>query len=813
MDKEKPLAYTPESESKWQKFWEENQIYKFDPNSSKPIYSIDTPPPTVSGQIHIWHIFSYTQAEVIARFKKIMGYNLFYPFWFDDNWLPTERLVEKEIWKKAVEMDRLEFNQECLKITKLYREKFKKLWQSMGFSVDWNLAYSTISPEVQKISQHSFLDLIKKEIIFQKDSPALWCTECQTAVAQAEVEDKEIDSVFYDVEFNLEDWSPIIIATTRPELLPSCLAVFVNPEDTRYANLIWKNIITPLWDKVKILSDEKAKIDKWTWVVMCCSYWDETDIYWANKYSLWEKIILDKAWKITNSKVEGLDWLHVKKARHFIVEMLKSNNKIISEKNIKHDVWVHERCSTPMEIITVKQWFINILDIKEKLIKAWEKINWKPKHMKKRYLEWVENLKWDWCISRQRYFWIPIPVWYSKKTWEIILPDISQLPVDPLKDRPKNLPDWHTYDDITEEKDVLDTWATSSLTPLINSNFYEKDNLNEKILPFDLRPQAHDIIRTWALYTIVKSLYHTGEIPFKDIMISWHVLASKSEKFSKSKDNAKITPEELIKKYWADPIRYWACGWSLGKDVVFDEKEIENGRRLVIKLLNASRFAVMNLWDFNPKEKFDFANLQNIDKWIINRSKQVADQMKIHFESFEFWHAIIEFEKFFWKDFCDNYLEISKNKIYSFWKFENWEINKKSAQIWLYNALLNILKLISPILPHITEELYQNYFRKFEETISIHNEKYPSWIDKDNLNTFNILDSEVRKLFELIDLIRKYKTENKIKFWQEMKDINIWWTTEEIEVLKKFTDDIKSISKTSNVNFNIWDVFKCEILN
>ncbi len=804
---ENNLRYSQDSEKKWQEFWESNKTNKFNPETSKPIYSIDTPPPTVSGKIHIWHIFSYTQAEVIARYKKMNWNELFYPFGFDDNWLPTEKLVEKEIWKKWSEMDREEFNAECLKVTKAYREKFKMLWQSLGFSVDWDLSYSTISPEVQKVSQTSFLNLIKKWAIYHKESPALWCPECQTAIAQAEVEKKELDSVFYDVAFSLENGEILTISTTRPELMPACVAIFVNPEDQRYSDIVWKNAITPFWANVRILSDDKVDIEKWSGAVMCCTYWDETDMYWVKKYSLDEKIILDKTGKIINTWDEELDWAYHKKARKIIVERLREQGKILAAKDIKHDVWTHERCWTPIEILTVKQWFIKIIDIKDKLIQMWEEISWHPSHMKKRYLEWVENLKWDWCISRQRQFWISIPVWYSSKTWEIILPEAEQFPLNTLSTFPKNLPEWHTREDIYPERDVLDTWATSSLTPLINAEFFEDSNLKNKILPMSLRPQAHDIIRTWALYTIIMGYYHTWTIPFKDIMISGHVLAWKWEKISKSKDNAWSSPEELIAKHWADSVRYWACWWTLGKDMAFDEKEIMKWKKLVTKLWNAARYAELNLGDFDAKAEFSLNDLQPIDKWIIDKSLLVGKEMKKHLDKFNIGNAIISFEQYFWADFCDNYLEIVKDKVANFWSYENWEILKKSSQYWMYNALLNILKLISPVMPHISEELYQWYFRQYEQELSIHNLAFPYAENKDDA-----LDAEAEKLFEIIELTRKFKTDNSIKYWQESEKIIVGWSEEDLVILKKYSNDIRSISRSASVEFAISEESNVQIM-
>lgn len=805
-------TYNPlESEKKWQEFWEQNQINKYEENSAKPTYSIDTPPPTVSGKIHIWHIFSYTQAEVIARFKRMSWYNLYYPFGFDDNWLPTEILVEKETWKRATVIWRLEFVKECLKTTEFYREKFKDLWQSVWLSVDWDLKYSTISAPVQTISQKSFLNLLKKGFIYKKNSPSLWCTKCGTSVAQAEVEDKELDWIFFQLKFQLEDGWDVLIATTRPELLPACLAVFVNPTDERYKSYIWKNIITPLWTKVKILSDEKVSIEKWTWVVMCCSYWDETDLYWIQTYNLPEKIIVNTRWVIVDTGIEGLDWLKLKEAKSFIVEMLKAQDKISSQTAIVHSVWTHERCGTPVEIIPVWQWFIKVIDQKERLLALADEIKWNPEYMKKRYIDWVENLKWDWCISRQRYFGIPVPIWYSKKTWEVILPSESQLPIDPLKDLPDVLPAWHTADDIIPESDVLDTWATSSLTPIINGKWQTPTVLEQHLKPMTLRPQAHDIIRTWAFYTIVMSMYHNDTIPFENIMISGHVLAWKWEKISKSKNNAWKSPEELIQLYWADSLRYWACGWGLWKNIILDEEEIKKWRKLLIKLWNSAKFVSMNLQDFDPKQSFDIDKLQPLDNWLLLKINQLWERMKTLLNDFEFWLARIEFEDFFWRVFCDQYLEIVKDKIYNFDKYENWVEKKLSAQYALYNTLYALLRLISPLIPHITEELYQLYFKEFEWVISIHKTSYEIWL-KANW-TYSDLNKQWELLLSLVDEMRKTKTLNWIKLWQAVSKIIITDSAENINILKQFSDDIKGVSKSQDLEFIVWDEKKIEIEN
>ena len=792
-----------ESEAKWQAFREENQLYAFDKESDKPVYSIDTPPPTVSGKIHIGHIFSYTQAEVIARFKRMSGYNVFYPFGFDDNGLPTERLVEKEIGKKGSEMPRQEFVAQCLEVTKHYREVFKDLWKSVGISADWNLEYSTISPEVQKISQRSFLDLVAKWAMYKKNAPALRCTECQTWVAQAEVEDKEFESVFYDIQFNLEDGSPLIIATTRPELLPACVAVFVNKEDSRYQHLIGKNVITPLGTKVPMLSDEKVGIDKGTGVVMCCTYGDETDMYWVKTYDLPEKIILDKAGTLINTGVPALDGLKCKAARKVLVEQLKSEGKILKELPITHSVGTHERDGVPMEIIPVAQWFIAVLPIKNKITEAGNQINWYPDHMKKRFDEWVENLKWDRCVSRQRFYGIPIPVRYSKITGETILPDADQLPVNPITDRPNTLPAGHTYEDIIPETDVLDTWATSSLTPQINSKRGEADSLEHKIFPMSLRPQAHDIIRTWAFYTIVKAIYHNNTIPRKDIMISGHVLASKGEKLSKSKNNGGAEPTDLIRDHSADAIRYRTCSASLGKNAVFEESEIQNGKKLVTKLRNAANFVFMNLADFDRTTQLNESDLAPIDLRLFKQANETSAAMTKHLGDYEFGLARIAFEKFFWHDFCDHYLEIVKDKIYKFDKYENGTKEKTSAQFTLYHGLYAILRMIAPILPFITEELYQTHYQNEQKLTSIHQAGFPNNDIYTIAQDMEMINKTVDQLFAIIEKTRWYKTENKLGLGTEIAELKIMGDEKLNQELAKMTNDIKSVTRAQSISFEI----------
>jgi valyl-tRNA synthetase len=786
-------------ESRWSEFWETENIYGYAPTLEKPRFSIDTPPPTVSGSIHIGHVFSYTQAEVIARFKRMQGFNVFYPFGFDDNGLPTERLVEKELEVKGSTMDSGDFTAKCYEITAASRLKMRQLWKSLGLSVDWNLEYSTISPEVQRISQRSFIELLEKGRIQRKESPALWCPECQTSLAQADVEDKDLDSQFHKIRFRLEDGKEIVIATTRPELLRACVGVFVHPEDERYKDIIGKTITTPLGDNVRIIADDKVSITKGTGVVMCCSYGDETDLYWIKKHKLEEKIIIGK-----DGKMDALDdhgetrKVPIKAKRKEVLQRLREQGDIIQSENIKHSVGVHERCDTPVEILPVNQWFIEILDLKEKLIAAADQIKWHPEYMKTRYVQWVSGLNWDWCVSRQRFYGVPLPVWISKKNGEIILPGKDQLPVDPRVDMPAVLPAGHSSEDIIGESDVLDTWATSSLTPQINGKWGEKGDRMPEIFPMDLRPQAHDIIRTWLLYTVIQSDLHHGELPWGDVMISGHVQKKKGEKISKSRDHKAMSPEELIAKYSADAVRYWACGARTGTDVVFDEKEIVNGKRLVIKMLNAGKLIVKNLDGFNPKENLDENELSDIDKWILARVQETAAIMRRHLEDYEVGLARSEFEKFFWNDYCGNYLEIVKGRLYGNLDTAD-DVAKNgriSAQYTLYKSFLAVIKLIAPYLPFITEEIYQGYFREFEGEKSLH-------ITEQSREEAH-LDPEIGERMviftDILDHVRRFKAQNSMGAGKEIEAIVFEGTRRQIASISPVLRDLLGVTKAKKFN-------------
>jgi valyl-tRNA synthetase len=765
-------------EEKIKAFWEKEKIYKFDLKASSAkaesskkkgkVYSIDTPPPYISGNMHIGHAYSYSQQDFIARFHRMFDGSVFYPFGTDDNGLPTERYVEKKNNIKSKSMTRARFIELCLKTLKEMTPVFVKDWKNLAISCDYDCYYSTIDKNTQKISQKSFIDLYKQGDIYVKDFPTLWCPDCQTSVAQAELEDKELPSLFSTLKFKCEN-KDLLIATTRPELLGACVAVFVNPEDKRYKSLVGKKAKVPLFNnEVLIIADDSAELDKGTGVLMICSYGDKYDAEAINRHKLESKVILNQDGTLNIGPYKGLK---IKDARKKILEDLKNADLITEQKNITHTVNVHDKCGVEIEILPTKQWFIRILDKKKKFIEQGKKINWYPEFMFKRYENWVNGLEWDWSISRERHFGIPIPVWQCTKCNEIILPIEKELPVDPLETH-KKCP--KCKNDAKGEEKVLDTWATSSLSPQISSSLRD----NKVKIPFSLRPQAHDIIRTWAFYTIVKSYLHEKEIPWKDIVISGYVTLG-GEKMSKSKGNV-ISPGEVMKNYSADALRFAAAGSKLGEDSDYHEKDLITGKKFETKLWNASNFVFMNLSGYDGKKP---KKLEKIDELFLNKLNDLVKSCTEAFSSYEYAKAKLETEKFFWSMFCDNYLEIVKKRIY-----EN-KKGKESSQYALYTGLLILLKLISPIMPFITEEIYQTHFRKNEKDKSIHISKWP---ETEKAGKSDELDLFV----EILGRVRQEKSNAK----KSMKaEIILTISKEDKKKIQDLLEDLKDVTNAREI--------------
>lgn len=772
------LTYIKAMEEKWRKYWEREKIYSFNSENKNKIYSVDTPPPTVSGRMHIGHACSYSQQDFIVRFKRMKGYNIFYPFGVDNNGVATERLIEKEEKVRSRDMSREDFIKLCLNYLKKELPLFIQDWKDIGISCDFEKSYSTINEHSRKISQWSFIDLYKKRRVYRKDAPAMWCPECQTGISQVEAQDKEIETMFNDIVFKVEN-EDLIVATTRPELLPACVAVFYHPSDSRYKELKGKMAKVPLFNfEVPIMEDERVDKEKGTGIVMCCTFGDQTDMEWQKAYNFPIKEAINREGNMTElaGKYRGKK---VKDARKIIIEDLKKQKFLKSQKKITHNVNVHERCGVEIEFVKSRQWFVKYLDLKKEMIKWGNKLNWYPEFMKVRYNNWIKGLQWDWLISRQRYFGIPFPVWYCGKCGEIAIADEKDLPVDPLIDKPNKKCKCGS-NEFVGERDVLDTWFTSSMSPIICAGLLDEEN-EKNVFPMSLRPQAHEIISFWLFNTVVKSNLHFNKNPWKDVVISG-IVTLKGEKMSKSKGNI-IQPQDVLKNYGADALRYWAASSKLGEDFDYQEKDVITGKRFITKLLNATNFIFMNLKDYKPKK----TELVATDRIFLVMLNELITRCTSAFEAYEYSKAKSEADGFFW-NFCDNYLEIVKDRVYN-----GTDEEKESAFYTLYISLLTILKLMAPFIPFVTEEIYQKYFRNEEQAKSIHISEWPEEIKIAKKKN----DEQTYKL--LIEIIKKVRQEKSMAKKSMNSSIILTLDKKEKEILNEVLSDLKTVSGATEI--------------
>jgi len=768
-------------ESKWQNFWRQNKIYKFDPKSKKPLYSIDTPPPYVSGRIHMGHGASYTMFETIARFKRMTGFSVFFPMGFDDNGLPTERYVEKKLNIKAKDMSRQEFVKIALKETKILEEVARKSFDQLGHSYDWDLFYSTISPYAAKTAQKSFLDLIKKKRAYRSNEPGLFCTYCRTAISQADLEEEKRGTTLNYIYFDLEDGGKIEIATTRPELICADVAIFVHPDDKRYKKLIGKNVIVPIFkQKIPIMTDKIVDSTFGSGMVMVSTFGDKTDVEWWRKHKLPLRISLNEDGTLNEfaGKYKGT---HFREAKQQIIDELKKQGYLIKQEKLKQTLAVHDRCNNPPEYIASYQWMFKLTDIKKDILKKAREINWVPKHFYNNLKTWTESLAWDWTLSRQRHIGIPIPAWYTQDG-EIVFPKEDELPVDPTKDLPK----YYEGDKkkLIGESAVFDTWMTSSLTPELNNQWANDEKMFKKMSPMSMRPQGYEIIRTWAFYTILKSLIHHDEIPWKNIVVNGMILDPQGRKMSKSKGNG-IDPIEMAEKYSSDALRYWTTTYLYGENTPFQEKEFRRGIKLTNKLWNTSRFLFMNLSSV-PKKKP--GKLEIEDEWILSRLANMREVYIKQFNQYQTKYARHELEMFFLREFCDFYLEMIKSRIYG-----NDEKSKYAAQWTAYNVLYSILQLFAPILCHTTEELYQKLYKQEKKTESIHLTEFDSFGKKDKDAEKS---GELAK--ELISEVRQWKQKNKLKLGETVDHLTITHSNSDT---KKILDLVARTMRVSRIEY------------
>lgn len=621
-----------------------------------------------------------------------------------------------------------------------------------------------------------------------KESPVLWCTECQTSIAQAELETKECKTTFNYLHFGTP-LGDLLIATTRPELLAGCVCIFVHPDDSRYKEYVGKTATVPLYDfEIPILTDEAVSTDKGTGAVMCATFGDSTDIEWYQKHNLAYQKIITPDGTITES-VPFIGGMRIPQARAHIIALLRERGLLVKQEEITHMVAVHERCGNDVEFIPSKQWYIDVLTQKERFLKAADEISWHPAHMKSRYQLWVENLKWDWCISRQRYFGVPFPVWYCKNCRTPVFAEDAQLPVNPLESRPLHPCDCGCNEFLPEQA-VFDTWATSSVTTLINARYGEENDISDQILPMGMRCQAHEIIRTWAFYSIVKSLYHTGQIPWKDIMISGFVLAKPGEKISKSKHDSN-SPMALIETHSADAIRYWSANSKLGTDTFFSEEELNISKRFINKLYNAAKFAVMQLENFEKPLTYEESELLPIDQWILQRVNETTIRVTNLLNDYEIGQARHEIDHLFWKDFCDYYIELVKERLYQ--PEKHGAAQRFSGQLAVYHSLLGILKLYAVYTPYVTEYIYQCYFREQEQKISLHQ---TIWETKKENRIYIEFGEHLQKvIFE----VRKQKTEKQMSMKDQIPELIITCPKKFRDFYRKSQKDIAACTGAEKI--------------
>lgn len=791
--------YDQQSQEQLRLRWQAKNIYTYRTTGER--YSIDTPPPTVSGSLHIGHIFSYTQTDISARYQRLLGKNVYYPFGFDDNGLPTERFVEKKRGITAHQLSRSAFIDVCLQETQDVEKKFKALWQQIGLSVDWGQEYSTISPLVRRISQESFIRLHDKGFVYRRNEPALYCTACRTSVAQAELDDAIKPTLFSTIIFETVEGEKLHIATTRPEMLGSCIAVMYHPEDARYEHLKNTKIKVPLFgQEVPALADELVQKDKGTGLVMLCTFGDKTDIAWFKKYEKSQQLSYVQSIGFDGKLLLGdLHGLKVPAAREKILTLLTERGLIAEQQSLEHAVNIHERCKQPIEYMMLPQWFLEILPYKKQLIEMGEKINWHPHFMKSRFKNWVENLSWDWGLSRQRFFGIPFPVWHCSCGGMVFAP-IKDLPIDPQETVCPSACNQCGSTQLKADTDVMDTWNTSSLTPFIcaaleNGTVEGLFDKKPEFLPMSMRPQAHDIIRTWAFYTIVKAWMHYGDIPWKDIVISGHVLSNEKEKISKSQGNSPLEPENLLATYGADAIRFWTASGSLGHDVPFSENQLKIGQKLITKLWNAFRFIHEHCADSTLQKG---TPRLGVNKWITLQGAQTWKKYSNHLTEQEFGHALATVEHFFWHDFCDNYLELVKDYFFNPQNYTQQEI--EDTKQTLYTTGLCILQLYAPYLVYVTDTLYLELYERSIQAPSIHVTRFDAVQVMTDAQTTTIPQT-FELVLALVSAVRKLKSDQQLSLKTELEHLSIATSPEKQLLLQSELPLIKGVTRAKEITF------------
>ena len=827
-------------EQKWGASWDNSKTYSFDKSAPKSqIFSIDTPPPTVSGSLHVGHVFSYTHTDLIARYQRMIGKEVYYPMGWDDNGLPTERRVQNFYGVRCdpslgyianfqppfeggdgksskaadqVPISRRNFIELCERLTLEDEKHFEALWRQLGLSIDWSQTYQTISPEAQAVSQKAFLNNLSRGEAYQAMAPTLWDVTFRTAVAQAELEDRDQPGAYHRIGFDGPE-GKIFIETTRPELIPACVALVAHPEDERYQKFFGKTVTTPLFGvEVPILAHRLAQKDKGSGIAMICTFGDVTDVIWWRELDLPNRAILGWDGRIISEAPEAikgpkaleifaeLAGKTVFSARQRIVELLTESSDMIGEaKPITHPVKFFEKGDKPLEIVSTRQWYLRNGGrdeaLRDQLIKLGKDLKFHPDFMRVRFENWVNGLTGDWLVSRQRFFGVPIPVWYpldadGNPDYEnVITPSETSLPVDPSSQTPEGFTEDQRGkpNGFIGEVDILDTWATSSLTPQLAGGWISDPEKYAKVFPFSLRPQGQDIIRTWLFSTLLRSFQEESKLPWSDAALSGWILDPDRKKMSKSKGNV-VVPNDLLDEHGSDAVRYWAASARLGTDAAFDVGQMKVGRRLAIKVLNAAKFVL----------SFELASdkvgvTEAIDKAMLSSLAEVVTGATKAFESFDHTKALELTESFFW-NFTDDYLELVKERAYG----QNTDpAAQASAVCALRIALLTITKLLAPFIPFATEESWSWW-----QVGSVHSSNWP-----ESQDLAGFIGSQDPALLLLASQaligIRKAKSDEKLSMKAEIQSLTIEAGALDIESLKKIESDLKSVGKIEEINYKV----------
>ena len=810
-------------EARWGARWHDQGTFRFDRTKTRDqIYSIDTPPPTVSGSLHVGHVFSYTHTDTVARFQRMRGKEVFYPMGWDDNGLPTERRVQNyygvqcdpalaydpgfeppdKPGKQAVVISRRNFVELCERLTAVDEEAFEDLWRALGVSVDWDLTYTTIEARSRRVAQRAFLHNLARGEAYQAEAPVLWDVDFRSAVAQAELEDREMPGAYHRIAFVRRDnGEPVYIETTRPELIPACVALVAHPDDERYQPLFGTTVRTPLFGvEVEVRAHELADPDKGSGIAMICTFGDLTDVIWWRELQLATRSVVTTTGRLATDTPEWItstdgraQYAEVagktaKQAQVRIVELLRDAGALDGEpRPIVHPVKFFEKGDRPLEIVTSRQWYIRNggrdADLRAALVQRGQQLNWHPTYMQVRFENWVDGLNGDWLISRQRFYGVPIPVWYGIDTEgevdheQRFVPSEDHLPVDPSVEAPAGFDESQRGQPggFVGDPDIMDTWATSSLTPQIVTGWGEDDDLFARTFPMDLRPQAHDIIRTWLFSSVLRSHLEFGTLPWTDAALSGWVLDPDRKKMSKSKGNV-ITPRPMIDQFGADAVRYWASNGRPGTDTAVDEGQMKVGRRLAIKLLNASRFA-LGLSDGRPVAAGQIT--EPLDRAMLARLADLVDEATTAFEGYDYARALERTESFFWT-FCDQYLELVKGRAYG----SQGDAAAASAQAALQVALSTQLRLLAPFIPFVTEEVWSWW-----QAGSVHRAAWPDAPElRDLANDVNPIVTDVTGW--ALGELRRAKTEAKRSLKTEVARAVVTDTSARLAALRTAVADV-----------------------